>query len=226
MIYSNNQCGIAVNFNSYTNFIQENDLINNMGCLTQITDKSPISNNNAYFLNYLNNTNGLGNVARFSPTSNANQIIQTTYLLPNSNVFDSEVVLIWNASYDLFDYSIKYDLSYSLDDGVTWTNIATNLASTIYDWILPNLTIGTKMTIKVTSINSFGLQSSYISSPRYYKQIPVTSTTQPSDIITGATIPPENLVTASLTLMVSLVLGGGVGAFLAMFTQRMKLKKL
>ena len=55
--------------------------------------------------------------------------------------------------------AVKFDLKYSLNNGIKWIPIATNVTGTSYDWTIPTPTANkTNCLVKVIGYSSFGVQ--------------------------------------------------------------------
>jgi parallel beta-helix repeat protein len=77
------------------------------------------------------------------------------------------VVIQWGASFDSEEHSVSYSISYSLNNGNSWTLIASDLTSTSYSWDTSALPLGSKVLIQIVATCSEGSSVTYISARPY-----------------------------------------------------------
>ncbi|MHA2346198.1 MAG: hypothetical protein ACXACP_05730 [Candidatus Hodarchaeales archaeon] len=81
-----------------------------------------------------------------------------TVLFPN----DGEILtgwkpIHWTASHDLFEHSITYFVSYSVDNGTSWITIGTETTSALFSWDTTTVTDGSTYLVRVNASCSEGV---------------------------------------------------------------------
>ncbi|MHA2031862.1 MAG: lectin-like protein [Candidatus Kariarchaeaceae archaeon] len=73
-----------------------------------------------------------------------------TIIYPNGGETLQDIVTIqWSPSIDTLDHSVRYDVLYSIDNGITWKTIDTWFYESNYEWDTTELNDGTSFLIKI-----------------------------------------------------------------------------
>ena len=87
---------------------------------------------------------------------------------PNDGaILEGLAIIQWNPSFDSSGHPILYNLSYSLDEGTTWNQIASNISGTGYTWNTSSLPEGSKVWLKVSVTCTEGESIAFISAIPY-----------------------------------------------------------
>ena len=81
-----------------------------------------------------------------------------TIIYPNGGETLQDIVTIeWSPSTDTWDHSVRYEVLYSIDNGITWKTIETWFYESNYEWDTTELNDGTSFLIKVIAKCTEGL---------------------------------------------------------------------
>jgi hypothetical protein len=131
------------------------------------------------------------------------------------------VIIEWNNSHDTLGHSLAYSIFYSVDNGNSWIQIASELDTTSYSWVLPNLANGTEIILKIQSIDEMGFQATAISQKKYVNSL---SPTEPTNT-TSTTTPGSGFDASLIVMILSILFGGGSGVGVAVLIQRIRIGK-
>lgn len=117
---------------------------------------------------------GLANNGDYLPLVSTDQI-NVLHLLSIPTILQPEegatlnrtVVIQWSASIDSEGHSVFYTLSYSLNNGNSWTLIASDFTSTSYSWDIPGPPLGSKVLLQIVATCSEGSSVTYFSARPY-----------------------------------------------------------
>ena len=78
-----------------------------------------------------------------------------TLLSPNGGEI-IEAGTHYTIQWEVSSEAVIFDILYSIDDGLTWEVLENNIASTSYEWVVPDLTEDTNnCRIRITGYNSY-----------------------------------------------------------------------
>ncbi|MFX1284863.1 MAG: right-handed parallel beta-helix repeat-containing protein [Promethearchaeota archaeon] len=162
---NNTQYGVYI-FNSNWNVVMFNNFLNNSMGNPQAYDSGSY---NVFKKNYWNDelgidadedgyldgkTYSLDGGANFDPLLLANHYLPTfpTILFPNGEeTLSGNVTIQWTAASDPLNNLFTYNLYYSLNNGVSWIEIAKDLDVTSYLWNTLTLTNSSNYLLKITA---------------------------------------------------------------------------
>lgn len=94
------------------------------------------------------------------PLVNAHELQQPTLIYPNGGESLEDIITIrWSNATDSHGHDVIYTIYFSIDNGLTWTSIATDLTTTSYDWETRDVSSGTTYLIKVVGTCAEGLSA-------------------------------------------------------------------
>jgi len=119
-----------------------------------------------------------------------------SFIFPTGGeILSGSINISWTTSYDTWCYCVKYNLSYSNDEGLTWTLLKGNIIETNFLWETHTIPDGSNYILQIVTFSDGGLNNSCISSP-FLISNPSTTTTAPLTTITTTTTPSTTTRTA------------------------------
>ncbi|MFQ5868019.1 MAG: nitrous oxide reductase family maturation protein NosD [bacterium] len=113
-----------------------------------------------------------------APANLPHTLLVPTITYPNSSeILKGTVTLQWAVVTDAWGHSVTYAVSYSADDGHTWTLLASGLTLTSYEWDTTTVVEGSMYLIRVVATCSEGLTAEDVSDTPFTIQNRVTTTT-------------------------------------------------
>jgi parallel beta-helix repeat protein len=166
IISYNQKYGIRLRDTSSNIIVEFNDFNKNNIGGSQASDNG---SNNVFGSNYWNDWTGIGPYAidglvgnqDLSPLTNPYHLSAPVIMYPTSGTLTlkNNVNIQWTASSDLWGHHITYLVYYSSDSGTTWTQLASYLLKTNYEWDTNSVPDGSSFMVKVVAVCSLGLNA-------------------------------------------------------------------
>jgi parallel beta-helix repeat protein len=180
LFLNNKGGGMTLEFDSNYNIVSFNDFTNNSIPISPQAADNYLNSTNVFVYNYWNEW--------ISPDVDSDGIVDNPYpidynqdsypltgldlnlphlvlapriLSPKENeLFNGTVYINWTLSVDSHKHTVRYNLSYSFDNGKTWIEIESKLIHHYYQWDTTTFPYGTNYLIRVVAYCDDGCSSS------------------------------------------------------------------